>query len=69
MKYQGEVIDEEYGIPRSYISCPSCGKTYKQQRIVCTNCEECKKCCRCDKPEFLSARIAIEEFFEFERLT
>lgn len=56
----GERIDADEGLPVSMISCPSCGRTYKQQKHVCTECEECKKCCTCEKPNIVTAAEMIE---------
>ena len=56
-------MDDEYGLPLEEISCPSCGRTYKQQRTVCRNCQECKSCCKkhpCDAPNHVPARVVIE---------
>lgn len=61
-------IDDEFGVPKEEISCPACGKTYKQARTVCRSCEECKKCCQergvCDSPDHVPAREFIEEILE-----
>lgn len=57
-------IDQEFGIPVEEISCPGCGRTYKQARTVCSKCEECKRCCRCEAPKHVPARMFIRELLE-----
>jgi len=57
-------LDEEYRVPKEYITCPGCGRTYKQAGTVCRSCEECKKCCRCGEPDHVPARTFIEELIK-----
>ena len=55
MMPHGEQIDKETGLPREYVSCPSCGFMYGyQNRMACVACNECSKCCRCCPPVFIS---------------
>lgn len=58
------MIDKEYGLPIEEISCPSCGRSYKQKKIICRTCQECKTCCKkgnlCTSPNYVPARTIIE---------
>lgn len=60
-------VDDEFGLPKEYISCPGCGRTYMTARSVCRTCQECKRCCKnnpCEKPDYISARQMIAECFK-----
>lgn len=54
-------IYEKYGLPRDYVSCPSCGKIYGHHNTKsCSVCSECSKCCDCRNPEMVKAEELID---------
>ena len=58
-------LSDKYGVPKKFVSCPSCGDTYGTAgRMVCTKCEECTKCCQCKKPKPIDAEEFIENYMD-----
>lgn len=53
-------IEDRYGLPKEYLTCPSCGFLYGHNNSkVCLNCEECSFCCNCDNKNIKSINEAI----------